>query len=177
MLFFTSDTHFGSRRTLELSHRPFLSTTQMDVALTKHWNSRVTPKDVVIHLGDFGDPCILSSLNFEKLYLIPGNYERKDPSIIEAMKQDPRVEVWEPGEDMSLYGKSYCLVHEPLSGFGPDKFYLFGHIHKLQMVKRNGINVSTDIHNFRPVTEEEIAVLRKCVEEHYDDNVFTERCE
>ena len=120
---------------------------------------------------------MLQALAFDKLYLIPGNYELKDPAVLSELKKDPRVEIWEKGKELMLSdGKKYCLCHEPLNGLGADKFYLFGHIHRLQLVKRNGINVGIDIHNFRPVAEQELVELRRCMEAYYDDNVFTERC-
>lgn len=178
MLYFTSDTHFGSERTLELHRRPFASTIQMNVDIIGNWNRIVRMDDTVVHLGDFGDPHIIRALCFKKLYIIPGNHDIKNPGVVEELKKDPRVELWQSGKELTLAdGKRYCLVHEPLSGFGRDKFYLFGHIHRLQLVKRNGINVSQDIHNFRPVDETNIMGLRKFIENHYDENVFTERCE
>ena len=36
MLYFTSDTHFGSERTLELSRRPFNSVFEMDETIIKN---------------------------------------------------------------------------------------------------------------------------------------------
>ena len=35
---FTSDTHFGAERTLELSKRPFIDTFNMDMTLVSNWN-------------------------------------------------------------------------------------------------------------------------------------------
>lgn len=53
--FFTSDTHFGEQRTLELSRRPFQNTAEMDKTIIDNWNKKVGKDDVVYHLGDFGD--------------------------------------------------------------------------------------------------------------------------
>ena len=36
MIYFTADTHFGSKRTLELSKRPFKDTDEMDNYIIKH---------------------------------------------------------------------------------------------------------------------------------------------
>ena len=40
-IWFTSDTHFSSERTLELSKRPFRSVEEMDKILIENWNSVV----------------------------------------------------------------------------------------------------------------------------------------
>jgi calcineurin-like phosphoesterase family protein len=76
-IFFTSDTHFGDHRTLNIHKRPFASVTEMDEALIGGWNAAVSEKDEVWHLGDFARkladvPGLLSRLNGRK-HLIRGN--------------------------------------------------------------------------------------------------------
>ena len=75
--FFTSDTHFGSQRALELSTRPFDSVHEMDWTMIERWNKIVPVDAVVYHLGDFGDPTILKYLN-GFVNLVTGNYEYAD---------------------------------------------------------------------------------------------------
>lgn len=77
-IFFTSDTHFGHKRILELGKgRPFKTVESMDAALIYNWNKTVGPKDTVYHLGDFAfddhDP-YLKQLHGSKL-LLPGNHD------------------------------------------------------------------------------------------------------
>jgi len=52
-VYFTSDTHFGDHRVLNIGKRPFASVSAMDEELVKRWNSRVRAADEVWHLGDF----------------------------------------------------------------------------------------------------------------------------
>jgi calcineurin-like phosphoesterase family protein len=40
---FTSDTHFGDHRVLNLYPRPFQSTAEMDGELVRRWNETVAP--------------------------------------------------------------------------------------------------------------------------------------
>ena len=54
-IFFTSDTHFGQQRALELSRRPFTCVEEMDRTIMANWNTIVGKDDIVIHLGDFGN--------------------------------------------------------------------------------------------------------------------------
>ena len=52
-VFFTSDTHFGDHRVLNLYPRPFGSVAEMDGAMVANWNAVVRDEDEVWHLGDF----------------------------------------------------------------------------------------------------------------------------
>jgi len=61
-IFFTSDTHFGQQRTLELSKRPFKTVEEMDETMVLSWNSKVKKEDTVFHLGDFGKPSVITQL-------------------------------------------------------------------------------------------------------------------
>ena len=50
---FTSDTHFGDHRVLNLCPRPFASVAAMDAALVERWDAAVRENDEVWGLGDF----------------------------------------------------------------------------------------------------------------------------
>lgn len=175
-VFVMSDTHFTAARTLELSYRPFRTVRDMDLNIISNWNKRVTMNDKVIHLGDFGNPAMMKFLNCRELFLVKGNYEDKDEKTVNALLEDKRVKIIPSGKAVALNGKKYNLCHEPLGNedWGNDKFWLFGHIHRLQMVKRNGINVGIDGNRFYPMSVSEIEFLRGGVENHFDENVFRE---
>jgi calcineurin-like phosphoesterase family protein len=84
-IFLVSDTHFSHKGIVNFlradgvtKERPWDNIEEMDEALVKNWNSVVSPKDKVYHLGDV---CInrsalkiLSRLNGEKR-LIKGNHD------------------------------------------------------------------------------------------------------
>lgn len=94
-VFFTSDTHFGSPRTLELSKRPFEDSNQMDNELINQYNKLVGSNDIVYHLGDFGLYENLRLLN-GKIILIWGNYELtqfiKDTDIVDVINKEYPIE-------------------------------------------------------------------------------------
>src|SRR4051794_1233565 len=78
-IFFTSDTHFGDHRVLNIRPRPFTSLGEMNEVLVERWNSRVGTRDVVWHLGDFAANTkvaqhILPRLRGRK-HLIAGNID------------------------------------------------------------------------------------------------------
>ena len=169
MIYFTSDTHFNQQRTLELSRRPFDSVEHMNNILVQNWNNIVKPEDTVYHLGDFGDITYRDYLN-GRIILLIGNYELKDYAHSELNEY---FDIIEDPTEATIRGHEFYLVHEPANQH-PYKFNLFGHIHKLQMVKRNGLNVGVDCHNFKPISLEEVLWYKNAIENHYDYNVFCE---
>jgi calcineurin-like phosphoesterase family protein len=79
--FFTSDTHFGHARIIELSKRPFYDVDHMNSEIVRRWNEIVMPSDTVFHLGDVAlgkiddSLPIVSRLNGYKI-LVNGNHDR-----------------------------------------------------------------------------------------------------
>ena len=77
--FVTSDTHFGHSKIIDFCQRPFSSEEEMNKAMVANWNSVVTDKDTVIHIGDVGWRSTLywaKQLNGKKI-LILGNHDKK----------------------------------------------------------------------------------------------------
>lgn len=168
---FTSDTHFGHKCTLEFSRRPFADVASMDATLIANWNAVVQPEETVYHLGDFGAlECLgyVSQLN-GKIILLPGNYDT--PEMIAVLART--CEIIRPNTVIEVEGHRLQLVHEPDEATAGE-FFLFGHIHQLQMVKRNGLNVGTDCHFFRPISLEVVLFCQNAIYHHYGENVFME---
>lgn len=175
MIWFTADTHFSHERTLELSKRPFKTVEEMDNTIIKNWNAVVGKDDTVYHLGDFGNYKIREKLNCN-ICLVLGNYERDDinKGIITLDYLLNNFEsVYQQIHIANINNKQYQMVHKPLNGTN-EEFKLFGHIHKLQMVKRNGLNVGVDCHNFTPINIETVEFYRNAIENYYDEEVFSE---
>ena len=68
------------------------------------------------------------------------------------------------------------LTHEPLNlpneDMTEDTIGLFGHIHKLCMIKKYGINVGADCHDFTPISFDTILFYHNAILNYYDANVF-----
>lgn len=173
MFYFTSDTHFSTQRTLNLSKRPFNSIDEMDDTIISNWNRVVKNDDIVYHLGDFGNPDIINILNGQTIYLLPGNYD-SDDFIKKITLLDNRIKII-PNNTIFYHPKlliDTVLIHEPKNGDLKSQFYLYGHIHKTQMVKLNGLNVGTDCHNFKPINIDTVNFYINAIQQHYDQNVF-----
>ena len=168
--FWTSDTHFGSARTLEFSRRPFRGVTEMDDYLIRVWNRTVRPRDIVYHLGDFGDPGALRFLN-GRIRLIPGNYEERDGT--RGLK-DAGVEVLGKTEVIRVGSRRIGMCHYPSIAKGLDAdFALFGHTHGRQTIKNwPGLDVGTDAHHFRPISEAQLLGWYTSIQGHYDEENF-----
>ena len=94
--------------------------------------------------------------------------------FVSELLSDERVSLVSPGMTVEFDGEYYRLCHEPMNGldYWGEWFWLFGHIHRLQIVKENGINVGCDCYRWRPVSLDEIRFLRNGIENHFDENVF-----
>ena len=160
-VFFTSDTHFGDHRTLNIWKRAFASVAEMDAVLTDAWNAAVAPEDDVWHLGDFarraGDvPGLLARLHGVK-HLVRGN---NDPLVV------CEAEGWASVRDyaeLALDGKSLVLCHYPFrswNGQHRGALNLHGHSHgRLKPMPRQ-YDVGVDVHAWRPVTLADILASR-----------------
>lgn len=172
-IFFTSDTHFGSQRAMNLSRRPFVSTKEMDAALILNWNNKVASDDVVYHLGDFGDLSVRPYLH-GKIHLILGNYEtealNKNPAL-QADFEKCFISVM-PHTTLNLKDNvQIYLTHKP-SECRKDMFNLFGHIHGLRKVSQNGLNVGVDANHFAPLSENDVLFFKNAIINYYDYEVF-----
>lgn len=83
MIYFTSDTHFYHKNIIEFCHRPVSSVEEMNDLMIKKWNERITPDDIIYHLGDFfwcnGNKAaeIIAQLN-GKIRWVRGNHDSSD---------------------------------------------------------------------------------------------------
>lgn len=185
---FTSDTHFGSQRTLELSKRPFLGIEEMNWTMVERWNKVVSPESEVIHLGDFGDYKWARYLN-GKIKLLYGNYERKEGEDIPRNSLESyNVTVLKPNilalkvrgfnEDPNF---KLILGHEPtnvlryLNEHDSDDgaWAVFGHIHGRQRIKKFGVDVGVDCNNFYPMSLQDLKFYFNAINKHYDEEVWS----
>lgn len=163
-VFFTADTHFSDPRVLRIDRRPFPDLPAHDAALIAAWRERVGAGDVVWHLGDFARDApegraaeILAQLPGEK-HLIVGN---NDPESV------ARASGWAsvaPYAELVHEGTRLVLCHYPFRTWrdsGRGAIDLHGHSHgRLAPISRQ-YDVGVDVHDFRPVTLDEIRAQRR----------------
>ena len=156
-VYFTSDTHFGDHRTLNIHRRPFASVAEMDAALVAGWNAVVGADDEVWHLGDFARraadvPALLAGLNGAKHLLLGNN----DPPEVAEMPGWASVGHY---AELVEGGVALVLCHYPFrswNGQHKGAVNLHGHSHgRLKPLPRQH-DVGVDAWAFRPVELGEI---------------------
>jgi calcineurin-like phosphoesterase family protein len=155
-LFFTSDTHFGDHRVLNIHRRPFDSVSAMNDALIARWNSRVRSDDEIWHLGDFARGVkaarqILPLLNGRK-HLILGNNDAPDIAALNWCSVQAYAE-------LTVSGVMLVLCHYPFRTWNRmhrGALNLHGHSHgRLKGLARQ-FDVGVDAQAFQPVRLEEL---------------------
>jgi calcineurin-like phosphoesterase family protein len=155
--FFTSDSHWGDHRTINIWKRPFASVAEMDRTLEEAWNAVVGADDEVWHLGDFARkpsdvPALLERLRGTK-HLIRGN---NDPDATCAAAGWASVHDY---AELELEGRRLVLCHYPFrtwNGQHRRALNLHGHSHgRLKPLPRQH-DVGVDVWRWRPVTLAEI---------------------
>lgn len=156
-VFFTSDTHWGDHRVLNIGRRPFGSVAEMDEALVANWNAAVGVGDEVWHLGDVarraGDvAALLARLNGVK-HLVRGNND--PPGTLAAQGWASAGEY----RELEIDGVHLVLCHYPFRSWnrqGRGAINLHGHSHGRLKAMPRQFDVGVDARGFRPVTLAEI---------------------
>lgn len=152
---FIADTHFDHDNVVEYDARPFGNAEEMNEEIIKRWNNKVSPDDLVYHLGDFAlsnfekSKEMLTRLNGIKV-LIRGNHDR---STAQCWKMG-----WNYVNDFGLIniaGNLVILVHDPKDIQGWDGYILHGHYHR-QTPYNSCFCVSCNIHDYEPVPEKRL---------------------
>lgn len=82
-LWILADTHFSHARIIDYCKRPFDSVEEMDRVLVENWNKKVSAKDDMLHLGDWGFgglermQALRNKLRCSRVYIKKGNHDSK----------------------------------------------------------------------------------------------------
>lgn len=167
--FFTSDTHFDHKNVIQYCNRPFSSVEEMNATMVEKWNSVVSRKDTVYHLGDFtlGDIRHFikwaSQLN-GNIKILPGSHDHlwlKDFKHSENIQViDPLVSIEIPEIMNGKYPQVLVMCHYSMQVWDRSHYgswHLFGHSHG----NLNGIGLSFDVGvdctEFLPLSIEQVA--------------------
>ena len=148
---FTSDTHFGDHRVLNLYPRPYASVAEMDEDLVRRWNAVVGDDDEVWHLGDFARTprhaaAMLAQLNGRK-HLVAGNND-VSPGTEQGWAS---VQSY---SEIEREGRFLVLCHYPFRSWNRQHrgaLNLHGHSHgRLKALPRQ-FDVGVDARDYAPV--------------------------
>lgn len=162
-IFYTADQHYGHTNKhggiVAMAKRPFASVWEMDEEMIRRHNSRVTPGDRVIHVGDFakGDHApYLRRLNGMN-ELVKGNHDHS-----KNLKQAIRQHLWHATHDMlTVHDGDTDIVccHYGLRVWNKSHrgvLHFYGHSHGKLPGDSQCCDVGVDCWDFYPVTLEEI---------------------
>lgn len=175
----TADLHLGEER-MCIMGRPFSNPEEMYEILLKNFNSRIESEDELIIIGDVCNKNVadkwiekITNFNGHKI-LIRGNH---DESLSYSELEKYFEEIIPHGHGIyRTVNKIRCyLTHYPTHGIS-DAFNLVGHIHGAWKVQLNSLNVGIDVHNYCPITYDDVEFYFKAICEFYDDDVWSAYC-
>jgi calcineurin-like phosphoesterase family protein len=159
-VWFTADTHFGHLNLIEYCNRPFINTDEMDEKLIDNWNSLVTPKDTVWHLGDFafgkGVTVERVAAIYERLhgnkYFIEGNH---DALLKRVLLLNDTLDMLSRYEEIKVEGQEIVLFHYGLRTWHHDLrgvWHLYGHSHGGLPPLGKSYDIGVDVWDYAPMS-------------------------
>ncbi len=180
MNFYISDLHFGHQSILSLCNRPFQSVQEMNEALIKNWNQKVTNQDHIYIIGDLfyeieNPETVLSVLKGKK-HLILGNHEsrwysEKYRSFFESVQSSLEI----VDQNHAIFLCHYPMVSYPKQS---RSYMIHGHIHNdtlfdywsILLKRERILNAGADINHFEPVTFNELVSNNKTYKQHMKES-------
>jgi len=165
-IWFTADNHFSHFNIIKYANRPFKSSEGMDYEIVRRYQEKVKDEDTVYFIGDFSlrgagyrnwYKKMLDNLPGTKI-LILGSHDELNP----FMYVDVGFQSVHTFLDFQFSGEfkehlHYYLHHDPAASIiAPDVTWLVGHVHTLFLRQKNCYNVGVDVHNFFPVSIDEV---------------------
>lgn len=162
MIWFTSDQHWDHANVIKYCNRPFESVEEMNDVMITRWNEVVRPKDIVYHLGDFtlGNDAndILSCLHGDIRFVVPDFHH--DQRWIKTGFYVTGVELLPPLYVVTIHDVVVVLCHYPIAVWDRKHYgswHLYGHVHYKEFkLPGFSMNVGVDLHNFYPISFDEI---------------------
>ena len=130
--------HFGHYNIIRHCDRPWTAE-EHDDALVEKWNSVVSKKDTVYHLGDFamfksipGKDRMKAYRKLRmrlngKIHLVLGNHDNMSQELYSTF-----TKVYEGLKEVKVDGEKITLCHFPMRSWNRSfhgSFHLFGHVH------------------------------------------------
>ncbi len=168
MYLYTGDLHLGHANCINFDHRPFADVDEMDSAMIKLWNSRVSADDDVIIAGDFcfrsgkSPDWYLRQLKGHK-HLVIGNHDKVTIDCKGAAKY---LESMEKMMHIDDNGRQITICHFPIAEWNKAKhgsWHIYGHIHanrgaayRYMRWQERALNAAACINNYTPASFNEL---------------------
>ena len=157
---FTSDSHFGHARIIELCRRPFWDVSAMDTELVARWNAVVQDGDDVWCLGDFCYRNARPARDYlrrlrGRVHLVWGNHDSRDT------RECPLFASSQAYAEPKVDGVRLVLLHYGMRTWPGERrgtLHLYGHSHGRLPGDRACVDVGVDYPawSYRPVSLAEV---------------------
>ena len=160
-IFFTSDTHYGSKNIIKYCNRPYSSVEEMNEAIINNFNSRVTKHDLTYFLGDnvWGHnnyKAFFEQLNGQKIIIL-GNHDNKQS--YKKLLIDNVISGLYDIKHITVDNDFITLCHYPMRSWNRayhGSYMLYGHVHNTITDYGRSCDVGIDKWNYHPVSWEEL---------------------
>lgn len=178
MIFFTSDWHLSHMNIIKYCNRPFSSVEEMNETILEKFRDRVSKGDMVYFLGDFSfknyDGKLINDF-FESItnqriqfHFIKGSHDKYLPKFVKN-----HCSSISDLKNVIVNKQNITLCHYPMISFHCSHYgtwQLYGHHHRdlSEIATGKKMNVCIDLHNFYPVSFEEVKEYMKKREDNWD---------
>jgi len=165
MYFFTSDEHYGHRKIIEYTNRPFKSVEEMDETIIKNHNSIVSNGDITVHAGDFTLWKNVEGIYRKYINRLNGSHIFLKGSHDYWLKRESNInQIWE--RNISINGTKYYFVvcHYNMRTWHKshyNSFQLFGHSHGRLLPTGKQHDIGVDNNQFFPLSANQIVEILK----------------
>ena len=175
MVYFTADLHLHHFKILQYCHRPFKNVEEMDAKITRNFLEIIKPTDTLYILGDLSferkiGKMFLSLFKKEQIRFIMGNHDEAFPKEFMRDYCKSCTEI----KDIKVEGQKITLCHYPMiswRGSCHNTWSAHGHNHSNivnEKFKGKRMNVCVDLHDFKPVSFEQMKEYMKGRENNWD---------
>jgi len=169
MIYITSDAHIGHHNIIQYDNRPYTDLQDMEAQFIATWNTTVSPKDTVYHVGDFfwGYQTALRvapQLN-GNIFCIRGNHDKSWWKPERVKREIPKLQLI---TDQIYIVKDdgghppIVLCHYPMRswpGSARGSWHLYGHTHK--QIEEHGLSmcVCLNVNNYNLVSLDHVKAV------------------
>ena len=155
-LYLISDTHFFHKNIQKYCNRP----DNWQELIVNNWNSIITSKDVVLHLGDFALGSRENFIEIRKrlngnIVMIRGNHDQRSLNFYE----ENNILI----VNNNTVIKDYIFSHRPIMEDFPQKLNIHGHTHNNNIGDSKHLNVSVENINYTPIHFDSIEKWEKII--------------
>jgi calcineurin-like phosphoesterase family protein len=188
-IWFSSDFHLGHKNIIKYSNRPFVHVTEMNETIIDNWNAKVKNDEVAYFLGDFCFGSEKEVGNYLRrmngyIKILFGNHDKALRKFADNGVYSEKIEFLDEYKEIKIGDQHITLCHYALRVFNRSHhgaWALYGHSHGTLPDDPHtlSIDVGVDVHNFFPISFEEIKKIMgkksfKPIDHHGDQhNVMT----